>query len=66
MKTKSAAVLTLKQPGLMTCRGRSDIVKWLRRQADYLSRHGDQYTDGRFVARYLYASRQRTRSRPDA
>ena len=54
MKYKSAAVLTIKGPGRMTSKGRKDIVTWLRDQASFLSKHGKEYTTGRFTARYLY------------
>ena len=54
MKTKSAAILTIKSPGKMSKKGRGDIIKWLRRQADHLQKEGDNYTEGRFTARYIY------------
>lgn len=53
-KEKSAAVLTIKEASKMTKKGRKDIATWLRRQADLLLKHGDQYIDGAFRARYLY------------
>jgi hypothetical protein len=53
-KERSAAVLTIHEPGRMTARGRRDIVAWLRRQAAYFLRHGEQYSETRFTARYLY------------
>jgi hypothetical protein len=51
---KSAAVLTIKRAPAMTKKGRKDIAAWLRRQANMLLRHGDQYSETRFTARYLY------------
>jgi len=54
VKEKSAAILTLKEPGRMSKRGRKDIADWLRRQAAYFLRHGDKYSETRFTARYLY------------
>lgn len=53
-KEKSAAILTIKEPGLMSARGRRTIAEWLRRQAKMLVKDGDRYTEGRFTARYLY------------
>lgn len=52
-KERSAAVLTIKDADQMTKRGRRDIADWLRKQADFLIEHGDQFS-GRFRARYLY------------
>lgn len=54
MKTQSAAIVTIKSPGRMSKKGRTDIASWLRRQADMLTRMGDKYTEGRFTARYIY------------
>lgn len=54
-KTKVAAQLSIRRPGGMTSLGRNDIVKWLRRQATHLSKHGAQYTEtGAFRARFIY------------
>ena len=54
-KPKRAATITIKSPGKMTARGRRDIAKWLRQQADHLVKHGKDYTEGRFTAGYNYA-----------
>lgn len=52
---KSAAILTIKKPGDMSAKGRTDIAAWLRRQARNLVRYGKKYNDtGNFTARYLY------------
>ena len=51
---KSAAIITIKSPGSMTKKGRSEIAAWLRQHAANLVRHGDKYTDGRFTGRYIY------------
>lgn len=53
MKTKSAAILTLKDAPLMNKRGRKNIAAWLRRQAGFLEKHADQLSN-RFTARYIY------------
>jgi len=53
-KVTSAAILTLKKPGMMSKRGRKDIADWLRKQAAFFLRHGDEYSKTRFTARYLY------------
>jgi hypothetical protein len=53
-KEKSAAIVTIKSPGKMTKRGRQDIAQWLRRHAEWLVKHGDEYTDGRFTGRFIY------------
>lgn len=51
---KSAAVLTIHGPGRMTKRGRRAIATLLRKHADWLLKHGDDYTDGRFTGRFIY------------
>lgn len=53
-KEKSAAILTIKAPGLMTPKGRKQIAAWLVRHADDLLTYGKQYTEGTFRGRYLY------------
>jgi hypothetical protein len=53
-KEKSAAVLTIKAASNMTDEGRREIAAWLRRQAKHLIKHGEEYTEGNFRARYLY------------
>lgn len=53
-KEKSAAILTIKHPGKMSAKGRREIAAWLRRHASMLVKHGKEYTDGRFIGRYLY------------
>lgn len=50
---KSAAILTIKGADRMTKKGRAQIAAWLRRNADFLVKHGDKYSKG-FRARYLY------------
>ena len=52
-KEKSAAIVTVHHAHNMTKKGRKDIAKWLRRQADFLEQDGDKYA-ARFTARYLY------------
>jgi len=54
-KDKAAVILTIKKPGLMHEQGRKDIGKWLRHQARCFEKHGAEYSDTRFVARYLYS-----------
>lgn len=54
MKTKTAAVLTIRAPGKMNKKGRRMIAGWLRRQARHFLARGDLYTKGNFKARYLY------------
>jgi hypothetical protein len=54
-KNKVAAQLIITRPGGMTTRGRNQIARWLRVQANVFSKYGGKYTDtGRFTARYLY------------
>lgn len=53
MKTKSAAVVTIKDAGKMTLKGRREVGAWLRRCADGLEKDGKVYAS-RFTARYLY------------
>lgn len=50
---KSAAVLMIKDGQDMTPGGRKRIAAWLRRQAAFLEKHGNEYAN-RFTARYLY------------
>ena len=50
---EAAAIFTIKRPADMTLRGRKQIAKWLRRQADFLEEAGDEMSD-RFRARYMY------------
>lgn len=52
-KEKSAVVVTVKDAPAMTKRGRKQIALWLRRQAAFLEKHGDEFAN-RFTARYLY------------
>ena len=53
-KEKTAAILTIKEAGRMSKRGRQDIAAWLRKQAAFFLRYGDKYSETRFTARYLY------------
>jgi len=50
---ESAAILTIKDAGMLTPTGRKDIANWLRKQAKDLEKLGDQYS-GTMRARYLY------------
>ena len=50
---QSAAIVTIKDAPKMSKRGRRDVARWLRRQADFLEQHTDQFAT-RFTARYLY------------
>lgn len=50
---KSAAIVTIKEADKMTAKGRKAIAAWLRRQAAFLEKHGNEYS-ARFTARYLY------------
>jgi hypothetical protein len=51
---KSAAVLTIKEPGEMHEQGRKDVAAWMRKQADFFEQYGEQYSNRQFTARYLY------------
>lgn len=51
---KAAAVITINAPGTMHEQGRTDVAAWMRKQADFFEQHGEEYTDGRFTAWYLY------------
>jgi len=55
-KQKSAATLTIHDAALMTPRGRKDVVKWLRRQAGFLSKYHAELSS-RYTARYLYRNK---------
>ena len=50
---KSVAILTIFKPGKMTDEGRREIAAWMRRQARNFAHYGEQYSEIRFVARYL-------------
>jgi hypothetical protein len=53
MKTSSAAVITVFKANKMTKKGRREVAKWMRRQADFLEKEGYVFS-ARFTARYLY------------
>jgi hypothetical protein len=52
-KLKTAASITIYGADKMTLKGRRDIAHWMREQADFLVRYGDEY-DYRVQSRYLY------------
>jgi len=54
METKTAALLTIKSPGKMDKKGRKRIAKWLMSRAKHFENHGDLYTMGKYIQRYLY------------
>ncbi len=53
-KGKSAAILTLKRVPDMSDAGRKAIAAWLKRQALMLVKDGKNYSETRFIARYMY------------
>lgn len=53
MKSKSAAVVTIKDAAKMSASGRKAVAAWLRKQASFLLSHPKQLPS-RFTARYLY------------
>lgn len=53
MKTKSAAIITIRDAAKMSKKGKRDIVAWMRRQAEFLEKHNDELSS-RYTARYLY------------
>lgn len=50
-KEQSAAIVTIKEPHLMTLKGRRAIATWLRQQAEWLEDYGN-HLGKRFIARY--------------
>lgn len=52
-KDKAAAILSIKDADKMPAKGRRQIAKWLRRQADMFVTDGKHYA-AKFTARYLY------------
>lgn len=52
-KYQAAAIITIRNAGEMSARGRRRLADWLRRHAAFLLKHGKDYS-GRFVGRYLY------------
>lgn len=65
LRSKSAAVLTVRDAPAMTRKGRSAIARWLRDRADDIESVGDQLS-GTFVARYMYAAGRSKRCRKAA
>ena len=53
-KEKSAAIVTIFRAPLMSTRGRRDIAKWLRWQAELLETQGKSMSPIRYTGRYLY------------
>jgi hypothetical protein len=53
MKTKAAAVLTIRNAADMTPEGRADIVRWLDRQKRFFLKHYKELSPT-FRARYVY------------
>lgn len=52
-KDKSAAVVTIKDAGKMTKKGRREVAAWLRKTAETLTKYGDELAPT-FRARYIY------------
>ena len=52
-RTKTAAIITIRDCPKMSGKGRKAIGKWLRKQAEYFEQYGNKYAN-RFTARYLY------------
>lgn len=52
MTEDSVAVLTIKGAAEMSPERRRDVARWLRRNADFLTKQGDNL-DKRFRARYI-------------
>lgn len=52
-KEHSAAIVTIKDAPSMTRKWRKDIAAWLRRQAQFLEQHGQEFSH-RFTGRYIY------------
>lgn len=55
MKTKSVAIITIKEAARMSDHGRERIATWLERQAALLRRSGNNLIK-RFTARYVYVA----------
>lgn len=55
---KVAASLSILRGAEMTTKGRKQIAGWLRRQADFLEKKGDQMAT-RFTARWRYSEHPR-------
>lgn len=52
-KENPIAKLTIYGAGKMTVKQRNNLAKWLENKAAELRTEGDQWSFGRFVARYL-------------
>lgn len=55
-RTKVAATIVIVDADKMTKRGRTQIARWLEKQALMLKEHGKEYSP-RFRGRYLYADK---------
>jgi hypothetical protein len=53
VKTKSAAIITVRDAHIMTPKGRKEIAAWMRKSADTLVKHGKEFGP-RFTYRYQY------------
>lgn len=53
-KIKTAAIITINNPGLMTKMGRRRIATWLKKQADDFESLGKELGNKKFIIRYRY------------
>lgn len=58
------ASLTLLNPGKWSTRDRAEIAAWLRDQARFLTRHGDEMTEGRYRAGFNVPAKSTKRAAP--
>lgn len=54
-KESVVAMLTIQKAGTRTPQERKQIAEWLRMQAETLLKEGKNYTEGRYVARFIYS-----------
>lgn len=53
-KQVARAILTIKNPGMMTPTGLEEIATWLRKEANGLLKQGDAYSKSKFTARLFF------------
>ncbi len=53
-KTQTAAIITVYGAPKMSYAGRRRVASWMRRQAEFLLKHGRELTPTRYTAKYLY------------
>ena len=53
MAPDTVGLITIRSPGKMTKANRKLVARWLRGIADEMNNHGNEYTLGRYRARFI-------------